>query len=66
MATRTACVELHEITIVTFENELPDAPHLVRKIRSDGYLVIPAGASSRTVNFKDATVVMAERVRWVS
>jgi hypothetical protein len=63
MATRTACVELHD---VSFENELPDAPHLVREIRSDGYLVIPAGATSRTANFKETTVVMAERVRWVS
>ena len=51
---------------MSFENELPDAPHLVRKIRSDGYLVIPAGATSRTANFKETTVVMAERVRWVS
>jgi hypothetical protein len=28
--------------------------------------VIPAGASSRTTAFKADTVVMAERVRWVS
>jgi hypothetical protein len=66
MAKRTACVEMHEIVIVEFEHDLPDAPHLVRKIRNDGYLVIPAGASSRTTVFKADTVVMAERVRWVS
>jgi hypothetical protein len=66
MAKRTVCVEMHEIVIAEFEHELPDAPRVARKIRSDGYLVIPAGASSRTTTFQADTVVMAERVRWVS